>query len=184
MFLSKRKDRDKKGSRDLRKGHPETYLGIHHIPRHQTPTILLMPRSTCLQKPDMGVSNHDWAQDPNEGVRERTKGCEGVCKPIGKTTRSTNQNPQSSQGLNHEPNRTHGGTHGSRHMCSRGWPYLAAKGVEALGTVKALGPSIRECYGGEEGVGRQLGEHPHRSSGEGNKGFSEVKLGRVITSER
>jgi hypothetical protein len=27
---------------------------------------------------------------------------------------------------NHQPKRTHGGTHGSSCMCSRGWPYMAS----------------------------------------------------------
>ena len=36
----------------------------------------------------------------NEGARESTQGAEGVCSPTGGTTRSTNQYPQSSQGLN------------------------------------------------------------------------------------
>jgi hypothetical protein len=31
--------------------------------------------------------------DPNEGVRERTEGAEGVSNPIERTTISTNQNP-------------------------------------------------------------------------------------------
>jgi hypothetical protein len=35
------------------------------------------------------------------GVRERSEGAEGVCNPIGRTTISTNQTPQSAQGLNH-----------------------------------------------------------------------------------
>jgi len=39
--------------------------------------------------------------DPNGGIRERTEGAEGVCNPIGRTI-STNQIPQSSQGLNHQ----------------------------------------------------------------------------------
>jgi len=38
---------------------------------------------------------------PNGGVRERTKRAEGVCNFIGRTTISTNQNPQISQRLNH-----------------------------------------------------------------------------------
>jgi hypothetical protein len=38
---------------------------------------------------------------PNRGVRERTKGVEGVCNPIGRTTISMNQTPQNSQGLSH-----------------------------------------------------------------------------------
>jgi hypothetical protein len=39
--------------------------------------------------------------------------------------------PQSSQGLNHQPKSTHGGTHGSSRICSRGWPYWASMGGEA-----------------------------------------------------
>jgi hypothetical protein len=61
--------------------------------------------------------------------------------------------PQSSQGLNHQPKSTHRGTHGSSHMCSRGWPCWASMGGEALGPVKAQCPSVGECQGGEAGVG-------------------------------
>jgi hypothetical protein len=50
--------------------------------------------------------------------------------------------PQSSQGLNHQRKNTHRGIHGSSPICSRGWPYLASMGVEALGAVKALCPSV------------------------------------------
>jgi uncharacterized protein YqcC (DUF446 family) len=45
--------------------------------------------------------------------------------------------PQSSQGLNHQFKSTHGGTHGSSRICSRGWPCQASMGGEALGPVKA-----------------------------------------------
>jgi hypothetical protein len=38
----------------------------------------------------------------NGGVRGRTEEVEGVCHTIGRTI-STNQNSQSSQGLNHQP---------------------------------------------------------------------------------
>jgi hypothetical protein len=64
---------------------------------------------------------------PNGGARDRTEGDEGVCNLIGRTT-STNQTPQSSQELNHQPKTTHGGTHGSSHACSRGWPCQASMG--------------------------------------------------------
>jgi hypothetical protein len=74
--------------------------------------------------------------DCNGGVRGRTKGAEGICNPIGRTTISTNQTPQSSQGLNHQPKSTHGETHGSIWMCSRGLPYLASKGGEPLDIVE------------------------------------------------
>jgi hypothetical protein len=42
---------------------------------------------------------------------------------------STNQ---SSQGLNHQPRSTHGGTHGSSCICNRGWPCWASMRGEAL----------------------------------------------------
>jgi len=83
----------------------------------------------------MLTANH-WTENRvlNEGVRGRTEGAEGVCNPIGKTTISTNQ---SSQGLNHQPKSTHGGTHGSSCIHSRGWHCLASIRGEAPGLVKA-----------------------------------------------
>jgi len=75
--------------------------------------------------------------------------------PIGRTTISTNQIPQSSQGLNHQPKSTHGGTHCFSYICSRGCHCLAS--IEALGPVKAQYPSVGECQGSEVG-----GKHPHR----------------------
>jgi hypothetical protein len=61
-----------------------------------------------------------------------------------------NQNPQSSQGLNHQSKKTHGGTHGSNCMCSRGCPSQSSMGREACeGSV----PQYRECQGQEAGVG-------------------------------
>ena len=35
-----------------------------------------------------------------------------------------------------------GGIHGSNCLCSRGWPYLASMGGEALGPVKTRCPSV------------------------------------------
>jgi hypothetical protein len=34
-------------------------------------------------------------------------------------------------------------------------------GGEGLGPVEPRCPSVAECQGGEEGVSRWLGEHPH-----------------------
>jgi hypothetical protein len=53
-------------------------------------------------------------------------------------------------------------------------------GREALGPVKVLCPSVRECQGGEVGVGRWVGEHPHRNRGKGrwDREFAEGKLER------
>ena len=61
-------------------------------------------------------------------------------------------NSQSSQGLNHQPKSTHGKTHDSSCICSRGWPSRSSMGGESLGPVKALCPSIGECQGQEVGV--------------------------------
>ena len=59
--------------------------------------------------------------------------------------------------------KTHGGTHGSSCICSRGWSSRSSMGGEALGPVKVLCPSIGECQGQEVGVGG-LGS---RGTGEG-----------------
>jgi len=67
----------------------------------------------------------------------------GICDPIRRTTISTNWTPQSSQGLNQQPESTYGGTYGSSHLCSRGWPCLASIGTKALGPVKACFSNVR-----------------------------------------
>jgi hypothetical protein len=77
----------------------------------------------------------------NGGVKG-LKELKGVCNPIGGTTISTNETLQISQGLNNQPKSTHGGTHGSNRICSRGWPCWASMGGEALGPVKATCPSV------------------------------------------
>jgi hypothetical protein len=57
-------------------------------------------------------------------------------------------------------------------------------GEEALGSVKAQCPSIRECQGGEVEVGGSVGEHPHRKWGRGvGWGFPEEKTGKRVTFE-
>ena len=84
---------------------------------------------------------------PNGGVRERTEGAEGVSNPIGRRKTSTNQNLQSSLGLNHQLKSTHGVTHGSSHKCSR-LLYLASVGEEVLGPVKAPCSRVGEFKGG------------------------------------
>ena len=61
--------------------------------------------------------------------------------------------PQSSQGLNHQPKSAHRRTHGSSHICSRGWPCCSSVGGEALGPVKAPCPNAGKCHGQEVGEG-------------------------------
>jgi hypothetical protein len=89
------------------------------------------------------------------------------CNLIRRTSLSTNRTFQSSQGLNHQPKSTHGGTVGPSRICSRRWPCLASMGEEALGPVKAQCPSVGECEDGEAGVGGWVVEQPHRSRGRG-----------------
>jgi hypothetical protein len=75
--------------------------------------------------------------DPSGRVRGKTEGTKVDCNPMERTTILTNQTPQSSQGLNHQPKSIHGWVHGFSYICSRGLPYLASMGWEALGPVKA-----------------------------------------------
>jgi hypothetical protein len=118
---------------------------------------------------------------PNEEARERTQGAEGVCSSIGGITIWTNQYHQSSQGLNHQPKNTHGGTHGSSCICSRGWPSRTLMGREALCPMKAVWPSVGECQGQKARVGELVSRG--RWEGIGGGCFSERKPGKKITFE-
>ena len=65
------------------------------------------------------------------------------------------------------PKKTHGGSHGSSCICSRGWPNCSSKEGEDLGPVKGLCPSIGECQGQEAAVGGLVS----RERGKGIGGF-------------
>ena len=71
--------------------------------------------------------------------------------------------------------KTHGGTHGSSCIYSRGFPSQSSVGGEALGPVKVLCPSIGECQcqGQEVGVGCLVSELG------GGRGFLEGNQGRA-----
>jgi hypothetical protein len=114
------------------------YLRIQVIKIHQSQTIFWMPTIASWQEPDKAVSwealsvpekcrsrcSHPSigeAMVSNEGAREITQGDEVVCSPM-RGTIWTNQYPQNSQGLKDQSKKTHGGTHGSICICSRGWP--------------------------------------------------------------
>jgi hypothetical protein len=135
------------------------------------------PRAWQIQR-QMLSANH-WTEHrvPNGEVRERIEEAEGLCNRIGRTTISTNQNPQVFQGLNHQQKTIQWGTHGSCCIYSRGWPCWASVGREVLHPVKAECPSVGECQGKESGVV----EHPTRSRvrGDGIGGFQKGKLERV-----
>jgi hypothetical protein len=53
-------------------------------------------------------------------------------------------------------------------------------GGEALGPVKVRCPSVGECCGGEVGMGEWVGEHAHRSRGQGgwNRRVANGKPGK------
>jgi hypothetical protein len=123
------------------------------------------------------AANH-WTEHrvPNGAVREKTQGTEGVCNPTGRTTVSTNQ---TSPELNHQPKSTHGGTHGSSHICSRGW---SSMGEEALGVLWRLSAPVQARAGRWGWVGR---ENPYRSRGreDGIGNFRGQGLGKGIAFE-
>jgi hypothetical protein len=96
----------------------------------------------------------DWSQgSPMEELDKWLKELKGF--ETHRKNNNTNQpDPRSFQGLNHQPKSTHGGTHGSSRICSRGYPYRTSVRWEALGPVKAQCPSVGEYQGREVGVGR------------------------------
>jgi hypothetical protein len=54
-------------------------------------------RTLQIQRWMLAVNHWTEHEVPSRGVRERTEGVETVCKPIGRTTISTNQPPESSR---------------------------------------------------------------------------------------
>jgi hypothetical protein len=84
--------------------------------------------------------------------------------------------PQSSQGLNHQGKSTHGGSHDSSHICSKGWPCGTSMRGEALGEVlpvKAQCPSVGVCQDREAGVGGLVSRRRGQRMGGGQRGNEE-----------
>jgi len=196
---SQEENGDKVWSRDWGNGHPET--ARPGDPAHtQTPNpdniadakkcmltgawynYLLRGSARAWQIQRWMLAANHWTENgvPIGGVRERIEGAEGVCNPI--RTISTNQ---SSQGLNHHPKCTHGQTHGSSCICSRGRPCWASVGGEALSSAKARPLNVGECQSKEAGRrGGWMGEHPHRRRGRGwKRGLMDRKPRKGITLE-
>jgi hypothetical protein len=98
--------------------------------------------NTWLIQVKILTANHQTEpRDPSGRARGRNVGAEGDCNPIGRTM-STNGTTQSSQGPNHQPKSIYGGSHDSRYICNRRWPYLASMEGETLGPVEAWCPSV------------------------------------------
>jgi len=171
---------DKVWSRDWRKGHKEpSHRGIKPI-YIQPPKLdnideamkcmltgtwysclLRGSARLCQIQRRMLAANH-WTENrvPNGGIRERIEGAEGACNLI-RTTIPTNQ---SSQGLNPYLKTTHGQTHGSSCIYSRGWlvqPQWEWKSLVLPGWIPPVQGKVREGWE----VGKQVvgdGEHPYR----------------------
>ena len=79
----------------------------------------------------------------------------------------TRHPPPELSGSKPQPKSIHGGTRGSSHICSRGWPFWASARGETLSPIKAWCPSVGEFKGGEAGMSGWVGEHTHRSRGRG-----------------
>jgi hypothetical protein len=105
-------------------------------------------RRRCSQ-PSTGLGIGSPMKELEKGPKE----LKGFTAPQEEHQYELTSTPQSSQGLNHKPKSTHGGTHGSSYICSRRWPSQSLMGGEALVPVKALCPSVGECQGQEAGVG-------------------------------
>jgi hypothetical protein len=75
----------------------------------------------------MLAGNH-WIEPsvPDGGTEKGIRVTEGVRSTIGVAKVSTGQIPWGSQGLDHQPRNTHG----SRHVCSRGWHCWISVGKE------------------------------------------------------
>jgi hypothetical protein len=112
-------------------------------------SCLLRGSASAWQMQKWMIKTIHWTEQrvPNERARESIQDAEEVCSLIGRTTIWTNQYPQISQGLTHQPKKTHGGTHGSSCPCSRGWPSRSSMRGEALGPVKVLCSSVVDCQG-------------------------------------
>ena len=71
-----------------------------------------------------------------------TEEAEGVWQPHGGSNSVNRPDPQSSQGLDHQPKNTHGATHSAGHICGRGWPCWTSVGAEALKPKGVQCPSV------------------------------------------
>ena len=77
------------------------YCGCQEV-RVERSLIWLSPERPCqslIQRRMLAANHCTEHRVPNRGVREGTEGVEGICNPIGRTTISTNQTAQNSQGL-------------------------------------------------------------------------------------
>jgi hypothetical protein len=83
---------------------------------------------------------------PMEELVEGLKEVKGIATPQeGQQYQLTRPPPQSFQGLNNQEKCTHGGTHGSSYICSRGWPCLTSMAGEAFDPMEVRCSNIGGC---------------------------------------
>ena len=165
--------RDKVWGRDWRKGNPET-APPGHLSHIQSPNpdaivdvnkfLLAGGWNSCslsgsdsawqVQKEMLTSTHLTEHRVPNEGAREKTQGVEGVFSSIGGTKSMNQPVPPELPGTKPPTKEyTHGGTHGSSCICSKGWPSWPSVGGEAIGPVNVLCSSVEECQDQEARVG-------------------------------
>jgi hypothetical protein len=90
-------------------------------------------RRMLTPQPTIGLSTGSPMEELKKGLEE----LKGFAAPQEKQQYQPTSTPppQSSQRLNHLPKRTHRGTHGSSHICTRGWACWASMGGEILALV-------------------------------------------------
>jgi hypothetical protein len=154
-FLSKGNAGTRKWTRDWKAIQRLPLMGIHSTSSLQTQVLLWKLTGdwySCLMKDSVSawqiqrliLAAYHWTEHkvPNEGARERTQEAERFSSPIGETI-WTNQYPQSSQGLHHQPKKSHCGTHVPICIYSRGWPSLPSMRGEGFRPMKAVCPVQR-----------------------------------------
>jgi hypothetical protein len=173
-------------SRDWRKGHPETApLGDpSHIPNLDATVdagkcLLIEAWYGCLlTNTEEGAHSQplDWA--PGSTMEELEKGFKelrGFAAPWREQQCQQARPPWSSQGLDHQPKKTHRATHGTGHICGRRWLYWTSVGEEGLEPEGVWCPSVGECQGRRMGVGRRVEE---QGEGVWDRGFWREDLER------
>jgi hypothetical protein len=119
-------------------------------------------RDGCSQ-PTIGLK---WGGggDPVEELEKELKELRGFATPWGRAIVLTIQTTRSSRGLDHQPQSTHGATHGR--TCGRGWPCWH-QWEELPLSLRVEFPSVGKFQGGKTGMGEWVGEHPPRGRGRG-----------------
>jgi hypothetical protein len=125
-------------------------------------------RGECSQ-PTIGLST----RSPMEELEKGPKELKELVAPQEEQEYEPISTPQELPGTKPQTWSTHGGTHGSSCICSRGWPSRSSMGGEALGPEKAQCPSVGECQDREAGVGGLVSRGKGKWDGSFQRGNQE-----------